>query len=154
MFFSQSWSRLKNIEFHTYILIICSIFIFGVVISYAIQPKSYFECIEANATILHHQEMCRKKFPPKKLPFASLQLEGRSGIQNGRFFARIYNGSDWFLTDIIIKFCETENKNCKLYSLEIDEMISPLSVKDLTCTIYQSNPNYEWSIESSSGYKK
>jgi hypothetical protein len=100
------------------------------------------------------------------LPFnEKVKVTGNAGLNGyGSFSGKVYNGSSWTITDMIIRVIAKEKDGSvrwdRKFKIEFNEAteISPLSIGRINIpdvvTRDENVPSCEWEIEEIRGYKK
>ena len=94
------------------------------------------------------------------LPFVEMaKVTGNAGLSGyGSFSGKIYNGSDWTITDMIIRVIAKEKNGNVRWDRKFKEtqVISSLSTANIYITVTgdENVPSFEWNIEEIRGYKK
>jgi hypothetical protein len=95
----------------------------------------------------------------KVLPLSEhIKVTGNAGLTGyGSFSGKIYNGSDWTITDLIIRVMPKE-KDGKIRwdrRFQASEVIPPLSTRSIQVAVTgdENVAAIEWSIEEIRGYE-
>jgi len=141
---------------------------------------SYDDCIldkidsgMSNSGVSAVKRACRNKFPIKKTKIKSMNLpssvinkiEGKISFHQKPYssdkevLGSFYNGSDWFISSLIIRI---HNKNTKKYRdyespISIGSYITvtpPLQKGEFSFDVYEKPSSWTWSLVGGTGYKK
>lgn len=103
-------------------------------------------------------QQSRKK--SKILPFdEQIKVAGNAGLSGyGSFRGKVYNGSSWTITDMIIRVIAKEKNGSVRWDRKFKEaqIISPLSTASIYITVTgdENVASFEWNIEEIRGYKE
>lgn len=96
----------------------------------------------------------------KILPYdEQVKVTGNAGLSGyGSFSGKAYNGSNWTITDMIIRVVAKEKNGSIRWDRKFKEtqVIPPLSIAsiDITVTDDENVASFEWNIEEIHGYKE
>lgn len=96
----------------------------------------------------------------KMLPFdEQIKVTGNAGLSGyGSFSGKVYNGSSWTITDMIIRVIAKEKNGSVRWDRKFKEarVISPLSTASIYITVTgdENVASFEWNIEEIRGYKE
>lgn len=87
-----------------------------------------------------------------------IKVTGNAGLNYGSFSGKIYNGSNWTITDMIIRVIAKEKSGSVRWDRKFKEskVIPPLSTESIYVSVTgdEGVTSFEWNIEEIRGYKE
>jgi hypothetical protein len=106
----------------------------------------------------HNWPQSRAKSVEEIPPFDSAKITGNAGLGSGLFSGKIYNGSSWTVTKIIVTVTAKEENGSTRWTRDFahDIQIPPLTTASLYITVTgeQGIKEAPWTIKSAWGYKE
>ena len=106
----------------------------------------------------HNWPQSRAKSVEEIPPFDSAKITGNAGLGSGLFSGKIYNGSSWTVTKIIVTVTAKEENGSTRWTRDFahDIQIQPLTTASLYITVTgeQGIKEAPWAIKSAWGYKE
>lgn len=132
------------------------------------QPKTYEDCIldnikDADSKLAANdiRNACFDKFSPESIakensfelsPEQRHKIDGRGYLSDGntRYNISIYNGNEEVsITEMDVVVIDNITKSEKIY--KVDEIIKPLSTKEVSFSIIPINNDHSWGVERGRG---
>lgn len=95
----------------------------------------------------------------EELPFAAAtKVTGNAGLSYGLFSGKLYNGSDWVVTRVIVSVSAKEEDGTVRWSRDFSEAVTirPLTTESFSITVAgeQGIKEAPWNIKKVFGYKE
>lgn len=107
---------------------------------------------------IEHESPDIKERPERPLPYAeATKLTGNAGLSYGTFSGRIYNGSGWVVTRVVVNVTAKEEDGAVRWSRDFSEnvKIKPLGTGSFSVTVTGEHgiKDAPWGIKEAYGYE-
>ena len=128
-------------------------------IAYEVDRKTGQSWMLYGGEKIPHEGGAESRHKEQELPYSdAAKITGNAGLSYGLFSGRLYNGSDWVVTRVVINVSAKEADDTIRWSRDFSEAVSirPLSTESFSVIVAGGHgvTNAPWTIKKVFGYKE